>query len=282
MKFLRRKTFWAMGTVTVLAAAVAFNLLYEPPTLETGSWGLSFQAEGETPVGNASQAVLRQYDAAFVGDTSEKILYLTFDAGYENGCTEQILDTLQAHQVPATFFLVGNYLEQNPELVQRMVQDGHTVGNHTYHHYDMSKISDPTTFRQELESLEELFYEVTGTELPHYYRPPQGCYSEENLKMAQALGYKTVFWSLAYVDWYQDKQPTREEAMNKLIPRTHPGAVILLHSTSTTNAEILGDLLSTWENLGYTFGTLDDTPCSRRFDNLSLPVYNETRKIIGR
>lgn len=139
-----------------------------------------------------------------------------------------------------------------------MVQDGHTVGNHTYHHYDMSKISDPTTFRQELESLEELFYEVTGTELPHYYRPPQGCYSEENLKMAQALGYKTVFWSLAYVDWYQDKQPTREEAMNKLIPRTHPGAVILLHSTSTTNAEILGDLLSTWENLGYTFGTLDD------------------------
>ncbi len=168
------------------------------------------------------------------------------------------LDTLQAHQVPATFFLVGNYLEQNPELVQRMVQDGHTVGNHTYHHYDMSKISDPTTFRQELESLEELFYEVTGTELPHYYRPPQGCYSEENLKMAQALGYKTVFWSLAYVDWYQDKQPTREEAMNKLIPRTHPGAVILLHSTSTTNAEILGDLLSTWENLGYTFGTLDD------------------------
>ena len=217
-----------------------------------------------------------------MGDTSEKILYLTFDAGYENGCTEQILDTLQAHQVPATFFLVGNYLEQNPELVQRMVQDGHTVGNHTYHHYDMSKISDPTTFRQELESLEELFYEVTGTELPHYYRPPQGCYSEENLKMAQALGYKTVFWSLAYVDWYQDKQPTREEAMNKLIPRTHPGAVILLHSTSTTNAEILGDLLSTWENLGYTFGTLDDTPCSRRFDNLSLPVYNETRKIIGR
>ena len=258
MEFLRRKTFWAMGTVTVLAAAVAFNLLYEPPTLETGSWGLSFQAEGETPVGNASQAVLRQYNAAFVGDTSEKILYLTFDAGYENGCTEQILDTLQAHQVPATFFLVGNYLEQNPELVQRMVQDGHTVGNHTYHHYDMSKISDPTTFRQELESLEELFYEVTGTELPHYYRPPQGCYSEENLKMAQALGYKTVFWSLAYVDWYQDKQPTREEAMSKLIPRTHPGAVVLLHSTSTTNAEILDDLLSTWENLGYTFGTLDD------------------------
>ena len=175
MEFLRRKTFWAMGTVTVLAAAVAFNLLYEPPTLETGSWGLSFQTEGETPVGNASQTVLRQYDAAFVGDTSEKVLYLTFDAGYENGCTEQILDTLQAHQVPATFFLVGNYLEQNPELVQRMVQDGHTVGNHTYHHYDMSKISDPTTFRQELESLETLFYEVTGTELPRYYRPPQGC-----------------------------------------------------------------------------------------------------------
>ena len=258
MKFLRHKKRWAIGAAAVLVAAVAFHTLYTPAALETGSWGLSFQTEGQTPVGNASQKVLSQYDAAFVGDTSEQVLYLTFDAGYENGCTEQILDTLQAHQVPAAFFLVGNYLEQNPELVQRMVQDGHTVGNHTYHHYDMSKISDEDTFRQELESLESLFYEVTGTELPHYYRPPQGCYSEQNLSMAQQMGYQTVFWSLAYVDWYQDQQPTREQAMAKLIPRTHPGAVILLHSTSTTNAEILDDLLTTWENLGYSFGTLDD------------------------
>ena len=221
-------------------------------------WGLSFQTENEPPIPNLSAEKLRPFDAFYCGDAEQKRLYLTFDAGYENGNTAPILDALKKHNAPGTFFVVGSYIKENPDLIKRMVAEGPTVGNHTYHHYDMSKISDPTTFRQELESLEELFYEVTGTELPHYYRPPQGCYSEENLKMAQALGYKTVFWSLAYVDWYQDKQPTREEAMNKLIPRTHPGAVILLHSTSTTNAEILGDLLSTWENLGYTFGTLDD------------------------
>ena len=246
-----------MGTVTVLAAAVAFNLLYEPPTLETGSWGLSFQAEGETPVGNASQAVLRQYDAAFVGDTSEKILYLTFDAGYENGCTEQILDTLQAHQVPATFFLVGNYLEQNPELVQRMVQDGHTVGNHTYHHPNMSQ-KDEASFKKELNDLAALFQETTGTPLPLFYRPPEGKFSDENLTWAQELGYKTIFWSLAYVDWKQDAQPSREAAFDKLMPRTHDGAIVLLHSTSATNAAILDELLTRWEEMGYTFGTLSE------------------------
>lgn len=124
--------------------------------LETGAWGLSFQTEGQAPVGNATAEQLAAYDAAFLGDTSEKVLWLTFDAGYENGCTAQILDVLQKHGVPAAFFLVGNYIEQNPELVRRMVAEGHTVGNHTYHHYDMSKISDPARFREELESLERL------------------------------------------------------------------------------------------------------------------------------
>ena len=190
-----------MGTVTVLAAAVAFNLLYEPPTLETGSWGLSFQAEGETPVGNASQAVLRQYDAAFVGDTSEKILYLTFDAGYENGCTPAILEALKKHHVPATFFVVGNYLETSPELVKQMIAEGHTVANHTYHHPDMSRISDKAAFEKELTALETLYQSVTGQTMKKYYRPPQGKYSESNLQMAKELGYKTFFWSLAYVDW---------------------------------------------------------------------------------
>ncbi len=233
-------------------------LLAKDLVMETGSWGLSFQTEGQPPVGSANQTALAQYDAAYLGDTGRQVLYLTFDAGYENGCTAQILDILKAHQVPAAFFLVGNYLERNPELVQRMVDEGHTVGNHTWHHYDMSKIADKATFTQELEMVETKFEEITGQALSKYYRPPQGVYSEENLAMAKELGYRTVFWSLAYVDWKNDSQPTAEEAFSKLIPRVHNGAVVLLHSTSATNAAILDELLTKWENLGYSFGTMEE------------------------
>ena len=197
-------------------------------------------------------------DAVYVGDTEEKVIYLTFDAGYEAGYTEQILDVLKKHDVKAAFFVVGNYIEQNPDLVRRMLREGHIVGNHTYHHYDMSKLSDEAAFNQELTSLETLYRETTGEDLPRYYRPPQGIYSEKNLEMAQKLGYRTVFWSLAYVDWYQDNQPTDEQAFSKLLPRIHPGAVVLLHSTSQTNARILDTLLSKWEEMGYSFGTLDE------------------------
>ena len=226
--------------------------------IETGSWGLSFPDPGQTPVGSASPDALARYDAAFVGDTAEKTIYLTFDAGYENGCTPQILDALKAHNAPAAFFVVGSYIERSPELVRRMAAEGHTVGNHTEHHWDMSKIGDPAVFAEELKAVEDRYEQLTGEPLPRYYRPPQGIYSEENLKQAQALGYRTVFWSLAYVDWKTDAQPTAEEAFDKLIPRIHNGAVVLLHSTSETNAEILDELLTRWEALGYRFGTLEE------------------------
>lgn len=186
------------------------------------------------------------------------MLYLTFDAGYENGCTAQILDTLKAHNAKAAFFVVGNYLETAPELVQRMADEGHLVGNHTWHHYDMSRIAEEQAFSAELTRVEEKYRELTGQAMKKYYRPPQGVYSEENLRMAQALGYRTVFWSLAYVDWLQDDQPTAEEAFSKLLPRTHPGAIVLLHSTSATNAAILDDLLTRWEEAGYRFGSLEE------------------------
>ena len=226
--------------------------------IETGSWGLSFRETGEPPIGNADAASLRRYDAVYLGDTEEKVLYLTFDAGYENGCTAQILDTLKAHNAKAAFFVVGNYLETAPELVQRMADEGHLVGNHTWHHYDMSRIAEEQAFSAELTRVEEKYCELTGQAMKKYYRPPQGVYSEENLRMAQALGYRTVFWSLAYVDWLQDDQPTAEEAFSKLLPRTHPGAIVLLHSTSATNAAILDDLLTRWEEAGYRFGSLEE------------------------
>ena len=218
-------------------------------------------------VGVSHEAKKYSYDAKIVSEklskydysnNGEKVVFLTFDDGTSTTVTPKILKTLKDENVKATFFVVGNYIETSPDLINRMVEEGHIVGNHTYHHPDMSKISDITSFQKELEDLEALYQQTTGQEMQKLYRPPQGKFSESNLKQASELGYKTVFWSLAYVDWYVDNQPTREEALEKLLPRVHPGAVILLHSTSKTNAEILDEFLTTLEEQGYTFGTLND------------------------
>ena len=254
---MRRRDLAILMGALALALVLAVSIL-SGSALQTGSWGLSFRQEGTAPIGTAGADVLSKLDAAYIGDTTQPVIYLTFDAGYENGSTEKILDVLKQHDVKAAFFLVGNYMEKNADLVRRMAQEGHIVGNHTMHHPDMSKISDPAAFEKELRDLETLYQNITGQELPKYYRPPQGIYSEENLKMARELGYKTVFWSLAYVDWNNDAQPTREQAFAKLIPRIHNGAVVLLHSTSRTNAEILDSLLTEWKRMGYTFGTLEE------------------------
>ena len=241
-----------------LITIIALLLCQVPAAVETGNWGLSFRQEGMPPSGPAAADQLRRYDAAYLGNTEEKVLYLTFDAGYENGCTAKILDVLKKHQVPAAFFLVGSYIQKNGDLVRRMVEEGHIVGNHTMHHYDMSALSDAAAFAKELTDVESVFQEVTGKELPKFYRPPRGTYSQENLEMAKEQGYKTVFWSLAYVDWNNDAQPTAEYAFSKLLPRTHNGAVVLLHSTSETNAAILDELLTKWEQQGYRFASVEE------------------------
>ena len=248
------------GSALFTGAKVAEDLAID--TSADGNWGLSFQQEGQAPVTNVTAEFLSQYDGYYMGDSSEKTLYLTFDAGYENGYTAGILDVLKKHDVKAGFFLVGNYLKTSPELVKRMVSEGHTVGNHTYSHPDMSAISTEDAFREELSKLEDEYKSVTGKEMLKYYRPPQGKYSEANLKMAKELGYRTIFWSLAYVDWYESDQPTKEEAFNKLIPRVHPGAIVLLHSTSKTNAEILDELLTKWEKMGYKFKSITELPAA--------------------
>lgn len=221
-------------------------------------WGLSFGESGMQPVGNAAAEDLAWYDAYYVGDDSEKVIYLTFDCGYENGNTEPILDALKKHNVQATFFVVGHFLETAPDMAKRMAEEGHTVGNHTYHHLDMPAILDQETFQKEMDDVANLFREITGEELSMYYRPPQGKCNTHNLKMAQELGYNTIFWSLAYVDWDQDDQPSREEAFDKLTTRIHPGAIVLLHNTSQTNGEILDELLTRWEDMGYSFKPLSE------------------------
>ena len=221
----------------VLAAAICYYHAQQPLSpaagpaaipASTDNWGLSFPEEGQSPVGNASSEELANYNARFLGDTSKKVIYLT--------------------------------IETAPDVVRRMAQEGHIVGNHTFHHPDMSAIADQAAFQKELDSLAQLYQQTTGQTMPRYYRPPQGKYNLENLKQAQALGYQTIFWSLAYVDWYADDQPTAEQAFGKLLPRIHSGAIVLLHATSRTNAEILDELLTRWENMGYTFASLDQLP----------------------
>jgi len=253
----------AIMTVTALTAPVRASsaaVVADTKSTDRHSWYCK-NNDSQTPPELPSEFSFIKENGGYYLDEKatedRKVIYLTFDAGYENGYTPAILDALKKHNVPATFFLVGNYLETSPDLVKRMVAEGHHVANHTYHHPDMSKISSKEAFQTELTQLEEVYKEITGLSMPKYYRPPQGKYSEQNLQMAKELGYTTFFWSLAYVDWYQDKQPTKEEAFEKLLGRIHPGAVVLLHSTSSTNASILDELLTKWKDMGYTFRSLD-------------------------
>lgn len=259
---VRRRHMWTalLCCAALLVGAVMWSRMEDAVSTATAAantnWGLRFGKDGEPPVGNASADFLRQYRAYYTGDTAKKVIYLTFDAGYDNGYTAKILDTLKKQQVPAAFFVVGNFLDTHPELIRRMAAEGHIVGNHTYHHPDMSAISTVEGFEKELGGVETKYREITRQSMPKFYRPPQGKYSEQNLKMANDRGYTTCFWSLAYVDWYVDDQPTKEQAFSKLLPRIHPGAMVLLHSTSRTNCEILDELITKWKDMGYTFAPL--------------------------
>jgi peptidoglycan-N-acetylmuramic acid deacetylase len=257
MRSKKQKTSRLLFMILVVMAASVFSPLTKAAA-QSGDWGLYYPKHGETPQGNEKAEDLLELDAYFAGDPAEKTLYLTFDAGFENGQTERILDVLKENDVPAAFFLVGTYIRDHAELVRRMVEEGQTVANHTMSHPDMSAIADKAAFEKELVQTEAVYEEVTGQKMPKYYRPPRGKYSKENMRMAKELGYKTIFWSVAYVDWHKDKQPSKAEAFGKLMPRTHPGAVLLLHSTSETNANILDELIKKYKEMGYEFKDLDD------------------------
>lgn len=200
----RKKIFSVVAAVTLTLALAVIGAVYQTyfgavstVSAEVTNWGLSFPTPGQPPVGNATSEQLEPLSARYLGDTAQPTIYLTFDAGFENGNTSAILDALKKHNACATFFLVGNYLQTAPDLVRRMVDEGHIVGNHTMNHPDMSKISDIDAFQKELKGVEDLFLQVTGQPIQKVYRPPQGKFNWENLKQAQALGYTTFFWSLA-------------------------------------------------------------------------------------
>ena len=222
-------------------------------------WGVYHPNPGEIPVGNLTDEYLLTYGTYYHGFANgNKILYLTFDAGYEDGNTVKILDALRERGITAAFFLTGNYMKSNPEMVLKMIDDGHLIGNHSMTHPDIHYLSC-ADFSLEISMFEDLYKQLTGVSAPLYFRPPSCAFNRANLKTVQAKGYKTMLWSIAYDDWQAD-QPTRCEAFAKIIPNLHPGAIILLHTTSTTNAAIMGELLDKCLEKGYVFKSLDDLP----------------------
>lgn len=234
------------------------TLIFNPKlSAQEYNWYFNPRDDGKQPEPIKEANFFKKYNAYYVGDPKEKVLYLSFDAGYESGNTEKILDTLKKHNAPAQFFVVESYIKNNPEIIKRMEKEGHLVCNHSKNHPSMAKIVDFEKFKSEISSVENTYKKVTGKNMPKYFRPPMGKFSEQSLKYTQDLGYSSIFWSFAYVDWYENQQPTAEYAKEKIYSRTHPGAIVLLHPNSKTNTEILDDVLTHWTKEGYKLKTLD-------------------------
>lgn len=203
--------------------------------------------------------IVERHGAIFLGDTTQKELYLTFDNGYENGFTAKILDTLKAKRVPAIFFVTGHYARGQPELLKRMVAEGHLIGNHSWSHPDMTTLSDET-IKSELDKVKEAVAQVTGQQEMKYLRPPRGIFSDRTLGVTKELGYTNVFWSIAYKDWDVNKQRGMKYAYDNLVSQLHPGAVILLHAISKDNTEALGAFIDEAHRQGYVFKSLEELP----------------------
>lgn len=218
-------------------------------------WWLVRSKDHSTPrVNDKLNFKLEDYDAYYVGDTSSKVLYLTFDEGYEQGYTPEILDILKAKDVKAIFFVTSPYVTRNPELIKRMADEGHIVANHSNHHPSMPTYTgDPDKFANELNDVASKYEAITGQPMVKLFRPPMGHYSEKSLAMTKDLGYKTIFWSSAYADFDVNKQPSPETAKKLLLANLHNGSIILLHAVSKTNAQILGDVIDGAREMGYTF-----------------------------
>ena len=257
MKALKRILTFIISAVTLIA------IISTPVCAEekTYSWYIKRNGNNQ-PIIQSEQKIIYEYDGYFIdkkrSDADDvKVIYLTFDLGYENGNTEKILDTLKEEKVSAAFFILDNIVLKNTDLVTRMNEDGHLVCNHTKNHKNICNLSD-AEIEKNLRALEKIYEEKTGLTMAKYFRFPEGKYSINSLKCVQSLGYKTIFWSFAYDDWDNGRQPNAKNAIKKILDNTHNGAVMLFHPTSKTNAEIFPTLIKKWRAMGYTFGTLDE------------------------
>ena len=243
----------------ILSLLLSFSLNI---SAETYNWYIVRNKENETPTTDPRYNFIEKYNAFYFNknynsDSTDKVIYLTFDAGYSNENLESILDTLKEENVKAAFFILSNLIIKSPEIVKRMESDGHIVCNHTSKHIDIAK-ANKAEIETELKKLDQLYTELTGKEMKKYFRPPEGSFNEESLSIINNLGYKTVFWSFAYDDWNNEKQPSKEYAKEKIFSNLHNGEIMLLHPTSKTNAEILKEVIIELKKQSYRFGTLDE------------------------
>nr|WP_275695468.1 delta-lactam-biosynthetic de-N-acetylase [Fredinandcohnia sp. SECRCQ15] len=230
-------------------------------------WGFKKSKNHEpASAGEEYDELLAKYGSFYIGDTSKKDIYLTFDNGYENGYTEKVLDVLKKKKVPATFFVTGHYLKDQSDLVKRMAKEGHIVGNHSWYHPDLTRVSDER-LAKELNSVREETERLTGQKNVTYLRAPRGIFSERTLALSQNLGYTNVFWSLAFVDWHINNQRGWQYAYNNIMRQIHPGAILLLHTVSRDNAEALEKAIDDLEAEGYTFRSLDHLLAKKAIDN---------------
>ncbi|MFD1360735.1 delta-lactam-biosynthetic de-N-acetylase [Lentibacillus salinarum] len=232
-------------------------------------WGFKKNDDHQIPDVGQYKQILEEYGAYYADHSGEKVVYLTFDNGYEEGYTDDILDVLKKHDVPAAFFVTGHYVESEPDLVERMADEGHIIGNHSYHHPDFTIVTKEA-MQEELEALEAAVADVSDQENISYLRPPRGMFSEQTLDWAQELGYTHIFWSLAFVDWETNKQKGWEYAHETIMDQIHPGAIMLLHTVSSDNAKALDKTITELKKQGYQFKSLDHLVMK---DNLPRPIY---------
>ncbi|ARK29000.1 delta-lactam-biosynthetic de-N-acetylase [Halalkalibacter krulwichiae] len=267
---MRKKTPF-LAVLFIVAIFVSFSSVAEAYDNTTHNW--SYKPEKDNKPVTTEPEFLRLLENAngyFIGDTTKKELYLTFDNGYENGYTAKVLDVLKEKNVPATFFVTGHYLDNATDLVKRMVEEGHIVGNHSWHHPSLPEVGDGRLIN-ELTKVKERFTEITGVKEMNYLRPPRGQFSERSLELSEKLGYTNVFWSMAYKDWEVDKQKGGDYAYNQIMKRIHPGAIMLIHSVSSDNAEALPRVIDDARKQGYEFRSLDDLMFQKQTEALPFP-----------
>ena len=257
-EILKMKIFKRLRSAAACAAAAL--MLSGFASAERIDWYFTPSKDGSRPVvvGGKYGDLLEKSNAIYLAPEGEKRIYLTFDAGYDNGNVGKIIDALVKHDAPATFFILPGIIRNSPETVRKMIDNGFTIGNHSTHHGDMSRYADAESFKAELEGVEKLFYEFSGTEMSKFFRPPEGAFSPRMLELCAETGYIPVFWSHAYADWDNSAQPDPERSLQRLTSSLHDGMVLLLHPTSATNAAILDGFLTKAEEMGYSFGSLDE------------------------
>ena len=255
-----------IGIISVIVIGIGTSMVFA--NSNELHWGFKPSVE-EQPVEMGAQIdeLMARYDAIYKGDPTQKVIYLTFDNGYENGFTESILNTLKAENVPATFFLTGHYLKSATPLVERMIAEGHIIGNHSYNHPNMAKLSDAEILKEWVQ-FDEKLKELTNLNGTSYVRPPEGIYNERVLKVGIENNYRHIFWSIAFKDWDRNSTLPASYAYDALMKQLHPGAIILMHTVARHNAEALPQFIKDAKEKGYTFASLDDLVMTYELEHL--------------